>query len=65
MSKNKINPFKELERSLKDVPPEMRQKVMDDVAMAKLLMDVAFLITKNYPSTVTGLLKTNNKKKYN
>lgn len=65
MSKNKINPFKELERSLRNVPPEMRRKVMDDVAIAKLLMDITFLITKNYPSTMTGLLKTNNKKKYN
>ena len=65
MSENKINPFKELQRSLKSVPPEMRRKVMNDVAIAKLFMDMTFLFTKNYPSTMTGLFKTNNKKKYN
>jgi len=65
MSEQKKNPFRELENSLRTVPPEMRQKVMDDIAMAKLLMDLTFLVTDNYPSAVKRLLKTKNKNKYN
>lgn len=64
MSEEKKNPFRELEDSLRTVPPEMRQKVMDDVAMAKLLMDLTFLVTDNYPSAIKGLLKTKNRNKY-
>lgn len=55
------NPFKMLEGDLKDVPPEMRKKVMADVARAKLIMDVATLFTSNYGTLIKGLLKTNKK----
>ncbi len=65
MSNTKNNPFKELEDSIREVPSEMRQKVMDDVATAKLLMDITFLVTNNYPSTLTQFLKTKDKNKYN
>lgn len=65
MSNNQNNPFKKLENSLKEVPPEMRKKVMDDIATAKLLMDITFLVTNNYPSTLTQFLKTKDKSKYN
>ncbi|MFH6604729.1 hypothetical protein ACEZ3G_14665 [Maribacter algicola] len=65
MSNTKRNPFKELEESIREVPPEMRQKVMDDVATAKLMMDITFLVTNNYPSTLSQFLKTKNKNKYN
>jgi hypothetical protein len=55
------NPFKGIQGDLKDVPPELRRKVMNDIAMAKLLMDMATLFTGNYSSLIEGMLKTNEK----
>ncbi len=48
----KVNPFKELERSLLEVPPEMKKKVMSDIATAKLLIDMGRLYTRNYGSAM-------------
>jgi hypothetical protein len=61
MSQEKINPFKELERSLKEAPPHLRKKVMGDVATAKLLMDIGSFYAKNCTSTLEGMLKTKNR----
>ncbi len=55
------NPFKGIQGDLKDVPPELRRKVMNDIAMAKLLMDMATLFTGNYSSLIEGMLKTSEK----
>jgi hypothetical protein len=62
MAEKNKNPFKRIQGDLKDVPPELRQKVMDDVAMAKLIMEMATLFTQDYASLIAGLLKTNTKK---
>lgn len=59
MSKKKKNPFKEMERSMHDAPPDLKKKVMDDVAMAKMIMEMASLFTCNYKSTIEGMMKTN------
>lgn len=56
------NPFKRMQGDLKDVPPELRQKVMNDVAMAKLIMEMATLFTSNYGSLIESLLKTKKSK---
>lgn len=61
MSEKKINPFKRIQGELKDVPPELRQKVMDDIALAKLIMEMASLFTKDYASLISGLLRTTKK----
>lgn len=61
MSEKKRNPFERLQGDLKDVPPELRQKVMNDVAMAKLIMEMATLFTKDYASLIAGLMKTTKK----
>jgi len=53
------NPFKQLNRNLREVPPEMRQKVMNDIAIAKLILDMAVLVTSNYSSIFAGMFKTN------
>lgn len=53
------NPFRQLNTNLKEVPPELRKKVMNDVAIAKLILDMAVLITSNYSSLLSGLFKTN------
>ncbi|MEX0291247.1 MAG: hypothetical protein AB3N14_19245 [Flavobacteriaceae bacterium] len=58
---NKKNPFKELEKSLLEVPPEMKKKVMNDVATAKLLIDMGSLYTYNYPSTIKEMLPKKDK----
>lgn len=55
------NPFKNLQGDLKDVPPELRKKVMDDVAAAKLVMELTNLFTGNFASIIDGMLKTNSK----
>ncbi|GMN05735.1 hypothetical protein MTsPCn5_11240 [Croceitalea sp. MTPC5] len=56
------NPFSQLNRNLREVPPEMRQKVMNDIAIAKLILDMAVLVTSNYSSIISGMFKTNKRK---
>lgn len=63
--KDKINPFKELERSLLEVPPEMKKKVMNDIATAKLIIDMGSLYAYNYPAAVKDTLRNNKKNKNN
>ncbi|QLG44941.1 hypothetical protein [Costertonia aggregata] len=59
MAKKKENPFKKLEESIKEVPPHMKKKVMNDVATAKLIMELASLFTINVKSLIAGMFKTN------
>jgi hypothetical protein len=61
MAQQQLNPFKDLNRDIKEVPPQLRKKVMNDVAAAKLLMDLASLFGANYPSLIGGLFKTQSK----
>ena len=56
------NPFRQLNTDLREVPPELRQRVMNDVAIAKLILDMAVLVTSNYSSILSGLFKTNKRK---
>jgi hypothetical protein len=57
------NPFKNLDGNLKDVPPELRKKVMDDVATAKLIMELSGLFTGSFASIIEGMLQTKAKTK--
>ncbi|MDP5061267.1 MAG: hypothetical protein NWP64_05060 [Maribacter sp.] len=57
------NPFKNLDGDLKDVPPELRKKVMDDVATAKLIMELSGLFTGSFASIIEGMLQTKAKTK--
>ncbi|MDH7912451.1 hypothetical protein [Winogradskyella sp. SYSU M77433] len=41
------NPFKQINQPLKEVPKELKAKVMHDIAMAKLLMEIAELFSYN------------------
>ena len=61
MTEQNNNPFKNLEGDLKDVPPELRKKVMDDVAAAKLIMELSNLFTGNFASIIEDMLKTKTK----
>ena len=56
------NPFRQLNTDLREVPPELRKRVMNDVAIAKLILDMAVLVTSNYTSILKGLLRTNKRK---
>ena len=58
MAKKHRNPFKQLEASLKEAPPEMKQKVMNDIAAAKLVMDLASLFSLNVGSALRKLFRT-------
>lgn len=58
MEKEFTNPFEQLNQNLREVPPEMRQKVMNDIAIAKLILDMAILVTSNYSSIFSGMFKT-------
>ena len=41
------NPFESLNKPLKEVPKELKSKVMHDIAVAKLLMEIAELFSYN------------------
>lgn len=61
--KGKVNPFKQLERSLLEVPPHMKQRVMNDIAAAKLVLDVGELVSYNYPAVLEKTLREKRKRK--
>lgn len=63
MNKQKQNPFKGIEKSLQDAPAHLKKKVMNDIATAKLVMEMASLFTHNYKSTLEGMFKTNTNSK--
>ncbi|GAA4970865.1 hypothetical protein DIS18_12320 [Algibacter marinivivus] len=56
------NPFKHINQPLKEVPPELKSKVMSDIAMAKLLMDLAALFSYNFSHVIETVVSNRNKK---
>lgn len=52
------NPFKEILQH-KEVPDALKQKVLNDINMIKLTMDVADLFLVKYPKTIGGFLEGN------
>ncbi|RNL83394.1 hypothetical protein ED312_15060 [Sinomicrobium pectinilyticum] len=54
------NPFKKIIHD-EELPQSLRKKVMDDVALIKLSLDMADLITVKYPLTVNEILKIKDK----
>lgn len=61
MADNKQNPFKDLGKRIKEAPPGLKTKVMNDVATAKLFMDLTSLFTFNYKEVISGMFKTRRK----
>ncbi len=51
------NPFKDINKPLKDVPQELKSKVMKDIATAKLLMELASLFSLNLGSVIERTIK--------
>jgi len=51
------NPFKHINQPLKEVPEELKSKVMSDIAMAKLLMDLAKLFSIDPARIIEQIIK--------
>ena len=56
------NPFKHINQPLKEVPPELKAKVMHDIAMAKLLMDLATLFSYNIGNVIDSVINSRKSK---
>lgn len=60
------NPFKQIIEH-QQVPEVLRDKVMDDIRLIKLSLDMADLVAVKYPSSILNIFgsttKTNDKKK--
>ncbi|SFD04054.1 hypothetical protein SAMN04487987_103117 [Algibacter pectinivorans] len=54
------DPFKLINQPLKEVPPELKNKVMSDIAMAKLIMDLASLFSYNIGDVIETVMKNRN-----
>lgn len=57
----KENPFKKLGGDEKKVPKDLKDKVMESVALIDLMKDFSSLFTANYANSVSSLFKTQNK----
>ena len=55
------NPFKHIDQPLKEVPEELKAKVMSDIAMAKLIMELAALFSYNIGHVIEYVMKNRKK----
>lgn len=51
------NPFNHINQPLKEVPKELKSKVMSDIAMAKLIMELAALFSYNIGDIIETVIK--------
>ncbi|MGR7814538.1 hypothetical protein [Lacinutrix undariae] len=56
------NPFKDIDKPLKQVPDELKSKVMNDIAIAKLFMELAALFSYNIGDIFSSVVKKRNNK---
>ncbi|MFA7615482.1 MAG: hypothetical protein WCY16_02750 [Weeksellaceae bacterium] len=56
------NPFKNIIEH-RQVPEILKERVMNDIRLIKLSMDMADLVAVKYPSSIFNLLNTATKKK--
>jgi hypothetical protein len=56
------NPFKDIDQPLKSVPQELKSKVMHDIAIAKLLMELAELFSYNLGDVIETVMGKREKK---
>ncbi len=59
------NPFKKIGQPPKEVPEELKEKVMDDVSAYLLFMEVTTLFSSNYSEAIESFLKKRDDKKNN
>lgn len=55
------NPFKHINQPLKEVPQELKARVMNDIAIAKLIMEMAELFSYNFGHVIDTVTKNRNK----
>lgn len=55
------NPFTQINQPLKQVPAELKAKVMNDIAVAKLLMELAELFSYNLGHVIDTVSKRRKK----
>lgn len=55
------NPFEQIDQPQKEVPKELKSKVMHDIAIAKLFMEIAELFSYN----IGYIIESVNKKRRN
>ena len=58
-----VNPFKEIGQPSKEVPKELKVKVMNDVSTLKLIMEASSLFSSNYAGVVEGFFKKREREK--
>lgn len=51
------NPFKYIDQPMREVPADLKAKVMNDVAVAKLIIDLANLFSLNMTSVIEQTIK--------
>lgn len=56
------NPFKDLDKPLKSVPEELKARVMSDIAIAKLIMELAELFSYNLGDVIETVISKRHKK---
>ena len=54
------NPFEYINKPMMDVPVELKDRVMKDVAYAKLLMELASLFSLNVGGVIERTIKERN-----
>lgn len=58
------NPFKKIVFH-QEVPSILKQKILNDIDLLKLVMDMTDLFLIKYPNTLHGILNTNQNRKKN
>ena len=57
------NPFRDIDKPLQSVPPELKSKVMNDIAIAKLLMELAELFSYNLGDVIETVISKRDQNK--
>jgi predicted transcriptional regulator len=52
------NAFKKIAKADKEVPSELKKKVMNDIAKAKVILELSELFGENLPATFGELFKS-------
>ncbi|SDS50788.1 hypothetical protein SAMN04515667_2331 [Formosa sp. Hel1_31_208] len=55
------NPFRDIDKPLKSVPAELKAKVMNDIAIAKLIMELAELFSYNLGDVIETVMSKREK----
>lgn len=55
------NPFKKIERNEKEVPAGLKEKVMDDIASANIILEITGLFLENIPEVIHEMFRATKK----